>query len=98
MNNWQAIRAKKFSNNQLEQIDEAVEQELLELDLKDLREALDLTQVELAARVGVTQSQLSKLERRKNHRIATLRRYVVALGGSLEINAIVGGQRILISD
>jgi predicted transcriptional regulator len=74
MNNWQVIRAKKFTDKQLEQIDETVEQELLELDLKDLRQALDLTQVELAARVGITQSQLSKLERRKNHRITTLRR------------------------
>jgi transcriptional regulator with XRE-family HTH domain len=63
-----------------------------------LRKALGITQVELATRVGITQSQLSKLEHRENHRIATLRRYVHALGGSLEINAVVNGQRVRVSD
>jgi predicted transcriptional regulator len=98
MKNWQEIRKKKLTETQLETIDDAVEQDLLELDLKDLREALGLTQVELASRVGITQSQLSKLERRSNHRIATLRRYVQALGGSLEINAVVNGQRVRVSE
>ncbi len=98
MKKWQDIRKKKFTEIQLEQIDDTVEQDLLELDLKDLREALGLTQVELASRVGITQSQLSKLERRTNQRITTLRRYVQALGGSLEINAVVNGHRVRVSE
>ncbi len=70
---WQEIRAKKFSPDQLQQIDNAVEQELLEMDLRALREAAGLTQEELAQRVAITQSQLSKLERREDHRISTVR-------------------------
>jgi DNA-binding XRE family transcriptional regulator len=94
---WQEIKAKKFSPDQLQQIDNAVEQELLEMDLRALREAAGLTQEELAQRVAITQSQLSKLERREDHRISTVRRYVAALGGELEIVAVVDGKRILLA-
>ena len=94
---WQEIKAKKFSPDQLQQIDNAVEQELLEMDLRALREAAGLTQEELAQRVAITQSQLSKLERREDHRISTVRRYVAALGGELEIVAVVDGKRILLT-
>jgi DNA-binding XRE family transcriptional regulator len=95
--NWQAIKVKKFTPEQAQQIDEAVEQELLEMDLRTLREAVGLTQEELAQRVVVTQSQLSKLEHRDDFRLSTLRRYVTALGGQLEIVAIVDGKRIRLS-
>lgn len=94
MQTWKEIRTKKFTPEQLQQIDEAVEQELLEMDLRALREAAGLTQEELAQRVAITQSQLSKLERREDFRLSTLRRYVTALGGQLEIVAIVDGKRI----
>ena len=94
---WQEIRAKKFSLAQLQQLDDGVERELLEMDLRALREAAGLTQEELAQRVAITQSQLSKLERREDYRLSTLRRYVAALGGQLEIVAVVDGKRIHLS-
>jgi predicted transcriptional regulator len=97
LHTWQEIKANKFSPDQLQQIDIAVEQELLEMDLRALREAAGLTQEELAQRVAITQSQLSKLERREDHRISTVRRYVAALGGELEIVAVVDGKRILLA-
>jgi DNA-binding transcriptional regulator YiaG len=94
---WKEIKEKKFTSDQIQQIDDAVEQELLEMDLRALREAVGLTQEELAQRVAITQSQLSKLERREDHRLSTLRRYVTALGGELEIVAVVDGKRIRLS-
>ncbi|RLT40402.1 MAG: XRE family transcriptional regulator [Chloroflexi bacterium] len=94
---WSEIKAKKFPPVQIQQIDDAVEQELLEMDLRSLREAAGLTQEELAQRVAITQSQLSKLERREDFRLSTLRRYVTALGGQLEIVAVVDGKRIRLS-
>jgi predicted transcriptional regulator len=94
---WKEIKEKKFTSDQIQQIGNVVEQELLELDLRALREAVGLTQEELAQRVAITQSQLSKLERREDHRLSTLRRYVTALGGELEIVAIVDGKRIRLS-
>ena len=94
---WQEIKTQKFTPDQIQEIDTAVEQELLEMDLRALREAVGLTQDELALRVDTTQSQLSKMERREDHRISTVRRYVTALGGQLEIVAVVDGKRILLS-
>ena len=94
---WSEIKAKKFTPEQIQQIDDVVEQELLEMDLRALREAAGLTQEELAQRVDVTQSQLSKLEHREDFRLSTLRRYVAALGGQLEIVAVVDGKRIRLS-
>lgn len=91
---WSDIKARKFTEEQIRQIDEAVEDELLEMDLRALREAMGLTQEELAERISVTQSQLSKLERREDFRLSTLRRYVTALGGQLEVVAVVDGKRI----
>lgn len=96
--NWKDIRSQKFSPDELRQIDQEVEGELLEMDLRALREAVGLTQEELAKRVEITQSQLSKLERRDDHRLSTLRRYVEALGGTLEISAIVDGKRIKLAE
>src|SRR5258706_16022176 len=69
---WSDIRAQRFSPEELRQIDEEIESELLEMDLRALREAVGLTQGELAQRVEITQSQLSKMERREDHRISTL--------------------------
>lgn len=68
---WQDVRAKRFSEEELRQLDDEIEQELIEMDLRSLREALGLTQEELAKKVTNTQSQLSKLERREDHRVST---------------------------
>jgi predicted transcriptional regulator len=95
---WKDIREKKFSVEELGAIDQEVEAELLEMDLRTLREAAGLTQGELAAKVDITQSQLSKMERREDHRISTLRRYVKALGGELEVVAVVHGKRIKLAE
>lgn len=95
---WADIRARKFSPEELRQIDQEVEGDLLEMDLRALREAVGLTQEELARRVEITQSQLSKLGRREDHRISTLRRYIEALGGTLEICAVVNGKRIKLAE
>ena len=55
--------------------------------LATLRRRLGLTQEELAARIGMSQSDLSKLERRRDVRVSTLRSYVEALGGRLRLLA-----------
>lgn len=96
--NWSELRAQRFSPAELEKIDQEVRDELLEMDLRALREAAGLTQEALAKKVEITQSQLSKLERREDHRLSTLRRYVSALGGTLEVIAVVGGRRIRLSE
>ena len=95
---WSEIRAQEFTPVELREIDQEIENELLEMDLRAVREAVGLTQGELAQRIEITQSQLSKMERREDHRISTLRRYIEALGGNLEICAVIGGKRIKLAE
>ena len=57
------------------------------LRLKDLRLRARLTQAQLAERMGMSQSDLSKLERRSDIRVSTLCTYVQALGGRLALVA-----------
>jgi transcriptional regulator with XRE-family HTH domain len=53
--------------------------------LADLRAACSLSQRDLGQRLGMTQSEVSRLERRPDLRLSTLRRYVGALGGHLRL-------------
>ena len=46
----------------------------------------------------MTQSELSRLESRTDHLTSTLRRYVEALGGKLEVTAVFGGRRVKLTD
>ena len=55
--------------------------------IQKLRESLRITQVELADRLHVNQAAVSKMERRTDVFISTLRAAVEAMGGSLEIRA-----------
>jgi transcriptional regulator with XRE-family HTH domain len=57
------------------------------LPLQELRKARDLSQEELAASLGVNQATISKLERRTDMYLSTMRRFVDAMGGELEITA-----------
>ena len=56
-----------------------------EASLATLRRQLGFTQARLAGGVGMSQSDLSKFERRRDVRLSTLRAYVEALGGRLRI-------------
>jgi transcriptional regulator with XRE-family HTH domain len=56
--------------------------------LAELRRELGVTQVRLAERMGASQRSVSHLEHESNPRVETLRRYVGALGGRLEIRAV----------
>jgi DNA-binding XRE family transcriptional regulator len=55
--------------------------------LKDMREAFAHTQVELAQSLGVGQDTISRIERRSDMLLSTLRHYVEAMGGRLELVA-----------
>ena len=55
--------------------------------LKDLRQAVEQTQQNLAATLGVGQDTISRLEKRSDMLLSTLRSYVEAMGGKLELIA-----------
>lgn len=56
--------------------------------LHELRRARDMTQVALARQLNMVQPSVSRLERQTDLYLSTLRRYVEALGGRLEIRAV----------
>ena len=65
-----------------------VEQRAGELaTLKDLRVAVAHTQQDLATSLGVGQDTISRIERRSDLLLSTLRGYVQAMGGELELVA-----------
>jgi hypothetical protein len=70
----------------------------LAMTLRGLRERIGRTQGEVARRVSMTQPQLSRLEARRDHLISTLHRYVGALGGKIEVAAVVDGARIVLQN
>lgn len=59
----------------------------LQMQLQELRKAREVTQVELAKLMNVEQAAVSKLERREDMYVSTLRQYVAALGGELKLIA-----------
>jgi len=60
---------------------------LKEMPLQELRRARGLSQEALAATLHVGQASISKLERRTDMYISTLRSHIRAMGGDLEIVA-----------
>lgn len=72
--------------------------EVRAFQLRELRKAAGLTQAQLAERIGVSQRQVSKIEHGdlNNSRLGTLRSYIDALGGELEVEYVAGDTRILI--
>lgn len=67
--------------------------------LRELRELAEMTQNDVAERIGKGQRQVSKIERGDIERtqVDTLRRYVEALGGTLHIEIEVGDRRLAIT-
>jgi DNA-binding XRE family transcriptional regulator len=60
---------------------------LTEMPLHELRRARQLSQEQLAEELGASQPEISKIEHRTDMYVSTLRRFVEAMGGKLEIIA-----------
>ena len=58
-----------------------------EMSLRDLRQALTLTQERMAETLGIGQDGVSRLEKRSDLLLSTLRAYIEAMGGQLSLIA-----------
>jgi len=58
-----------------------------EMTLRELRHARKLTQVRMAKTLGITQDSVSRLEKRSDLLLSTLKKTVEAMGGSLSLVA-----------
>jgi ribosome-binding protein aMBF1 (putative translation factor) len=68
------------------------------LALHELRKTRAVSQEELAGKLAVGQPAVAKLERRADMYVSNLRRYVEALGGTLEITAHFPDGAVTIAD
>ncbi|CAM5543269.1 helix-turn-helix domain-containing protein [Sphingobium scionense] len=77
-----------FTPAQREAIDaRAAELIAEEMTLRDLRQARKLTQERMAEMLGMEQENVSRLERRTDLLLSTLKSYVAAMGGNLKLVA-----------
>src|ERR1017187_7309728 len=74
------VQRKKVEARSAELIEE-------EMTLRELRTARQLTQVRMARTLGITQDSVSRLERRSDLLLSTLRKAVEAMGGNLSLVA-----------
>jgi hypothetical protein len=92
---WSDVRDKrKLSPEATARARREADRALLEMNLRALRESAGKTQDEMAELTSMTQSELSRFERRDDHLLSTIRRYVEALGGKVEVFAVVKGKRV----
>ena len=101
---WRGLRSEVVSDGRLHEprVADSRARQLAEVRvhrLAELREALGMTQVALAERLQVSQSRVSRIERGAidHTQLETLRAYLEALGGELEVSARFGDERILIT-
>lgn len=81
---WADLR-KKMSPDVQREIQERVNRTARHLD--EIRRARGMTQVTLASAMGVSQAQITKVEHQADLYVSTLRRFVEAMGGELELVA-----------
>lgn len=86
---WRDIRQRRIKTEQDEK-DVAAERRLLQFEvaLNELRKQRSLSQETLAEALGVSQENVSRIERQGDITLSTLDRYIAGLGGKLEIRAI----------
>ncbi len=79
---------KKLSEDERQKV-LAMAKELIaeEKTLRQIRRAREYSQVTLAELLGMNQGDLSKFERRTDAYLSTIRRYIEAMGGTLELIA-----------
>ena len=75
-------RRRPPNRRRVESIKRSVE---LDIALNELRERRGITQEQVAAQLETSRPNVSRIEREDDVRMTTLQRYVVALGGELEL-------------
>jgi transcriptional regulator with XRE-family HTH domain len=60
-----------------------------EMTLDELRTSLGFTQSQLTQRLGISQAAVSKLEFRNDSYISSVRKFIEAIGGRMEIRAVL---------
>jgi DNA-binding XRE family transcriptional regulator len=87
----------KMSPERRARVEARVRETIASMPLDELREARELTQNQLAQSLCVSQGAVSKVERRTDMYISTLRSSISAMGGDLQIRAVFPEGEVLIN-
>ncbi|AFZ35983.1 helix-turn-helix domain protein [Stanieria cyanosphaera PCC 7437] len=77
----------EFASERREEIANRASKLKTEMALKELRQAFQLSQSELASKLNVKQPAISRLEQRTDMYVSHLRQIIEAMGGQLDIVA-----------
>jgi transcriptional regulator with XRE-family HTH domain len=81
-------KIRKLNSVQRKKVEDRAAQLIAEeMSLRDLRKARKLTQARVAKTLGITQDSVSRLEKRSDLLLSTLRKTVKAMGGDVRIIA-----------
>ena len=86
MKKWSEIRGT-LPPAMRARMDMRLDQAVASMPLDKLRKAQNLTQIAVADKLDIDQGSVSKLENRTDMYLSTLREYIEALGGTLELRA-----------
>lgn len=82
-----ATLKSKMSAAAQKAIENKTNQLLKDVLLSEIREQLNMTQEDMAVKLNTKQANISRTERRRDMKLSTLKRYIEALGGELDIVA-----------
>lgn len=91
---WHEIRAQRSHDEQRVEVYKLLMD--AETMLHELRERRGVSQAQLAAALETSQPNVSRIEREDDVYLSTLSRYVVALGGRIEVNAVFPDETVTV--
>lgn len=93
---WAAIKSKdgRISRDQMAKLQRQALRDIVACDLRSVRELAGKTQGEVAEALNTVQSGISRIEARADVKLSTLRSYVEALGGRLDVIATIGNKSV----
>ena len=95
MKKWDEMARRRVGSDKLSKLRTQARAELaMEMNLSELRKVLGKTQLDIAGAAEMSQAKVSEFERRDDHMLSVLRRFIEALGGKLEVNAVFDDKRI----
>ncbi len=97
--NFNELREKLYAKMTPEQRadhEASIAKEVAKIRLRNAREARKLTQAALAAKMGTDQGSISRMEQQGDFYVSTLRSYIEATGGRLEMQAVYPDHSVLL--
>lgn len=88
----------KLSPERKANIEKRIQEAIEEMPLAELRQARHFTQEQIASSMKIKQASVSKMEGQTDMYISTLRKYIKAMGGELEIVAKFPEGNVLIDE